>query len=246
VRILTELRIRGPYKELYGHFNSHKTGITELHVGKGVLSEACTPSWKLRVLRNWNYVYTDMETVCTLKLKLCVHWHGNCVYSEIETMCRLTWKLRVLRNWNYVYTDMETACTPKLKLCVHWHELQPQIFHSRCLISLFFPENWSHKIRHVLILHQYRSQSNSPLTNRIYQKYQVLKSFGDEPHEETCPIMCSFHTISAKSHLNQSYGGRDGTYSPVLTSNHRPAIPTDRFLCFPQFVWANVRTIPSK
>jgi len=106
VRIPIELHIRGPYKELYGHFDSRKTGITELHVGKGALSEVCTPSWKLRVLRNWNCVCTDMETASTPKLKLCVHWNENCVYSEIETMCTLTRKLRVLRNWNYVYTNI--------------------------------------------------------------------------------------------------------------------------------------------
>lgn len=110
----------------------------------------------------------------------------------------------------------------------------------------FFPENCSHKIRPVLIFHQYRSQLNSPLTSSVYQKYQVLKTFGDEPHEQKCPILCSFHTISAKSHLNQSSDRRDGIYSPVLTSNHRPTIPIDRCLCFSQFVWTNVWTIASK
>ena len=175
-----------------------------------------TLTWKLRVFRNWNYVYTDMETACTPKLKLCVHWHGNCVYSEIETMCTLTWTAA---------PDFPFSLSDK---------------------PFYFPKNWSHKIRPLLILHEYRSQLNSPLTSRVYQKYQVLKRFADEPHEEKCPILCSFHTISAKSHLNQSSGRRDDTYSPVPTSNHRPAIPTDRCLCFPQFVWANVWTIPTK
>ena len=51
-KISIKLNTRGSYKKLYGHFDSHKTDTTEVHVRKGALSEA--HMCKLRVLRNGN------------------------------------------------------------------------------------------------------------------------------------------------------------------------------------------------